>query len=138
MSQISAGEDASLIPDLVSPEDVGLPKDQTPSEQQDIPSCPDDTAPVQPKPSLAGAEDQEAGEGGEEGSPVTSPLSPQDVPPHTQAEGLVAECGESVSLEPDGPAESEVQLMWIIVMLGRATTASGVASVVMRNGMYLI
>lgn len=117
MSQINDGEDASLIPDLVPPEDIGLPKDQTPSEQENIPSCTDDTgSPIHPKSSLAGEEYQETGDNCEEGSSASAPLSSLEDQSGTEAEGQLAECGESVSLEPDAPAESEVQFMWIIVM----------------------
>lgn len=120
MSQINAGEDASLIPDLESPEDIGIPKDQTPSEQQDNPSCTDDTAsPTHPKSSLAEDEYQETGDN-REGSSTSAPLCPQEDQSGTEPEGQIAECGESVSLEPDAPdapTESEVQFMCTIVML---------------------
>ncbi|XP_041953640.1 protein NOXP20 isoform X1 [Alosa sapidissima] len=106
MSQTNAGEDASSISDFVLSEDMGPPKDKTSSEQ-DIPSCVDDTAPpINPKPSLAGDEPQET-DYHDEGNSASMPLYPQDDQPGTEAEGQVAECRESVNLEPDGSEEPE-------------------------------
>ncbi|XP_062372197.1 protein NOXP20 isoform X2 [Sardina pilchardus] len=105
MSQTNAGEDAS-ISDSVLSENMGPPKDKI-SPEQDIPSCTDDTVPpIHPKPLLSGDEPQET-DHHDEGHSASMPLHPQDDQSGAEAEGQVAECGESVNLEPDGPEEPE-------------------------------